>query len=185
MTKQKMIYDALGNPIPQHFDEGSGFYVANTRGTGDATGIDFSKIKMIYDALGNDIPQYFDVVEGIFKPITSEGSSGGGVPGEHKHSIQDVEGLDERLTEVFTQVSNGKSLLETVIVGKGSTVAKVGEVPTFEELKNGINGISTGGGGDNCPLPGIPIGAMLTETVKQPIVQIEVLRNIELVEVTQ
>lgn len=209
--KEKMLIDVTGRPIPQYYDEEKGVFIAKTNGTGDASNVDFRKKKMLIDVQSFPIPQYYDVVEGVFKPITSDGSSGDSAPSNwdditgkpsefkptaHGHKTSDVEGLDEKLTEVdglkekvdqvFTQVSNGKSLLETVIIQKGSNVSKVGDIPTFEELKKGINEIPTGGGGgDNCPLPGVPIGAKLTEIIKQPIVQIEVLRNIELVEVTE
>lgn len=78
MTKQKLIRDALGSPVPQHYNEESGIFIANTNGTGDATGVDFTKKKLLRDALGSVIPQYYDVVEDKFKPVTSEGSSDGG-----------------------------------------------------------------------------------------------------------
>ena len=52
--------------------------------------------------------------------------------------------INAKLDEVFQSVSNGKSLLETAITDKGSSVSKAGDVATFEELKTGIVGISTG-----------------------------------------
>ena len=52
--------------------------------------------------------------------------------------------INAKLDEVFQSVSNGKTLLETAITDKGSSVSKVGDVATFEELKTGIAGISTG-----------------------------------------
>lgn len=153
MTKQKMIYDVLGSPIPQHFNEELGIYVANTNGTGDASHVDFSKLKQIIDVLGNPIPQYYDVVEGKFKPLTSEGSSGGGSDARigdlQELQTEQKDSVVNAINEVFTQVSNGKSLLETVIVGKGSTVNKIGDVPTFDELKNGITNIPTGSNDEN------------------------------------
>ena len=54
--------------------------------------------------------------------------------------------INAKLDEVFQSVSNGKSLLETAITDKGSSVSKAGNVATFEELKTGIAGISTGTG---------------------------------------
>lgn len=65
-------------------------------------------------------------------------------PTAHSHSITDVEGLEDRLDEVFTQVSSGKSLLETKVLAKGGTVVKVGEIATFEELSTGIDSIPKG-----------------------------------------
>ena len=52
--------------------------------------------------------------------------------------------INAKLDEVFQSVSNGKSLLETAITDKGSSVSKAGDVATFEELKTGITGINTG-----------------------------------------
>ena len=52
--------------------------------------------------------------------------------------------INAKLDEVFQSVSNGKTLLETAITDKGSSVSKVGEVATFEELKTGIDNISVG-----------------------------------------
>lgn len=43
------------------------------------------------------------------------------------------------LDALFQSVSDGKGKLETTIIGKGGTVSKVGSVPTFDELNNGIN----------------------------------------------
>ena len=62
----------------------------------------------------------------------------------HTHTISNVTGLQDKLDEVFQSVSNGKTLLETAITDKGSSVSKAGDVATFEELKTGIAGISTG-----------------------------------------
>ena len=62
----------------------------------------------------------------------------------HTHTISNVTGLQDKLDEVFQSVSNGKTLLETAITDKGSSVSKVGNVATFEELKTGIAGISNG-----------------------------------------
>ena len=62
----------------------------------------------------------------------------------HTHTISNVTGLQDKLDEVFQSVSNGKTLLETAITDKGSSVSKAGNVATFEELKTGIAGISTG-----------------------------------------
>ena len=59
----------------------------------------------------------------------------------HNHRIADVTGLQDKLDEVFQSVSNGKTLLETAITDKGSSVSKIGDVATFEELKTGIAGI--------------------------------------------
>ena len=39
--------------------------------------------------------------------------------------------IKAKLDEVFQSVSNGKTLLETAITDKGSSVSKVGEVATF------------------------------------------------------
>ena len=52
--------------------------------------------------------------------------------------------IKAKLDEVFQSVSNGKTLLETAITDKGSSVSKAGDVATFEELKTGIDNISTG-----------------------------------------
>ena len=49
--------------------------------------------------------------------------------------------INAKLDEVFQSVSNGKTLLETAITDKGSSVSKAGDVATFEELKTGIAGI--------------------------------------------
>ena len=62
----------------------------------------------------------------------------------HTHTISNVTGLQDKLDEVFQSVSNGKTLLETAITDKGSSVSKAGDVATFEELKTGIAGISNG-----------------------------------------
>ena len=49
--------------------------------------------------------------------------------------------INAKLDEVFQSVSNGKSLLETAITDKGSSVSKAGNAATFEELKTGIDNI--------------------------------------------
>ena len=49
--------------------------------------------------------------------------------------------INAKLDEVFQSVSNGKTLLETAITDKGSSVSKAGNVATFEELKTGIDNI--------------------------------------------
>lgn len=49
--------------------------------------------------------------------------------------------IKARLDEVFQSGSNGKNTLETTITAKGGVVSKAGDVATFEELNNGIEGI--------------------------------------------
>lgn len=58
-----------------------------------------------------------------------------------------VDGLQydvNRLKEDFTSVADGKTLLETTISDKGGTVSKVDNVPTFQELADGIGTLSGG-----------------------------------------
>lgn len=55
----------------------------------------------------------------------------------------DVFSIKNNQSELFQSVSSGKTLLETAITDKGGTVSKVGSVATFEELKAGIEGITT------------------------------------------
>lgn len=78
MNEKKLIRDAHGSPIPQHYKEDSGIFIANTNGTGDPIGIDFGKKKLLRDAFGHVIPQFYDIVEDKFKPLTSENSGGSG-----------------------------------------------------------------------------------------------------------
>lgn len=62
-------------------------------------------------------------------------------------TVGEVNDLTERVDQVFTQVSSGKSLLETKVLAKGGTVIKAGDIPTFEELGVGIDSIQQGSGG--------------------------------------
>src|SRR5574344_530702 len=47
------------------------------------------------------------------------------------------------INELFTSASNGKTIIETAITGKGGTVSKSNTVATYNELKNGIESIET------------------------------------------
>ncbi|KNF10049.1 hypothetical protein CLPU_1c02140 [Gottschalkia purinilytica] len=50
----------------------------------------------------------------------------------------------EAINELFTSANNGKLLLETAIVGKKGNVSKKEPVPTFNELKSGVESIKLG-----------------------------------------
>lgn len=60
--------------------------------------------------------------------------------GEH-FTAEDVEGA---LEELFTSVSNGKTLLETAVIDMASMVSKAGDVATFAELDAGVRAIGRG-----------------------------------------
>ena len=86
------------------------------------------------------------IIEKITSPIATnitnlQNSLDNKAEQNHNHRIADVTGLQDKLDEVFQSVSNGKTLLETAITDKGSSVSKIGDVATFEELKTGIAGI--------------------------------------------
>lgn len=40
IKQTKLIRDSLGSQIPQHYNERSGFFIANTNSTGDSAGVD-------------------------------------------------------------------------------------------------------------------------------------------------
>jgi hypothetical protein len=60
--------------------------------------------------------------------------------------------VEGALDELFTSVSNGKTALVSDIEDKGGTVSISGDIPTFEELSDGIGTIPTGGGGTPVPV---------------------------------
>lgn len=51
--------------------------------------------------------------------------------------------LVSSLNELFTSVDDGKTELETTIIGKGGTVSKMSSVVSFSELKAGVQSIPT------------------------------------------
>lgn len=71
--------------------------------------------------------------------------------GSSKVGIHDADGnftatdVEGALKELFTNVSNGKNVLETSITDMNGEVSKINDIPTFAELKDGILGIPTGG----------------------------------------
>lgn len=142
---EKLIRDTLGSPVPQHFNEELGMFTVNTLDGSTVTNgdIDFSRTKLLRDQLGSVIPQIWDALNNKWVVATTQNAGGdsGGIPTSHTHEISEVNGLKERLDEVFTQVSSGKLLLETAIAAKGSAVNKTGDVATFEELNDGILGV--------------------------------------------
>ena len=58
-------------------------------------------------------------------------------------SAKDVTGS---LNELFTNASNGKTIISTAITGKGGTITKTGSIATNQELANGIGTINKGQG---------------------------------------
>lgn len=64
--------------------------------------------------------------------------------------------LKTKIDTINTNIVNGKSAVENAIIAKGGTVAKTAAVPTFNELKLGIDGITTGSTG-----PGYQVGDVL------------------------
>lgn len=167
MTNEKMIRDMLGSPVPQVYSkELEDYVVATVDGSTVSRGdINFNRTKLLRDLLGSVIPQLWDPVNNKWVVDTGQGrgGSGGGeggpvgwddisgkpsefTPSSHRHAIADIDGLQDEFEKVFTQVSSGKSLLETIIGHKGSTVNKVGDIATFEELRSAILAITSGGG---------------------------------------
>lgn len=64
--------------------------------------------------------------------------------------IRAIDGLNasnvqEALAASFQSVTSGKSSVEGAIIEKGGTVSKAGTVATFDELVQGVSGISTNG----------------------------------------
>lgn len=168
MTNEKMIRDALGSPVPQVYSEELEDYVVVTLdGSVVSRGdINFNRTKLLRDLLGSVIPQLWDPVNNKWVVDTGQGRGGSGngesgpvdwvditnkpnefTPIDHTHEIADIDGLEEELEKVFTQVSSGKSLLETAINSKGTTVTKATEIATFSELEMGILAIKVGSGG--------------------------------------
>ena len=140
--------------------------------------IDFSQTKLLRDRLGSVIPQVWDAQNHKWVVVTTQstGGNGGGdggpvtwdniqgkpsefTPSTHTHEIGEINGLQDRLDEVFQQVSSGKSLLETAVTAKGSVVDKAGDVATFEEIRTAILAIVNDNGtpkrnfSDDYPLP--------------------------------
>ena len=177
---EKLIRDALGSPVPQHYNEELDMFTVNTLDGSTVTNgdIDFSQTKLLRDRLGSVIPQVWDAQNHKWVVVTTQntGDNGGGetgpvvwdsiqgkpfefTPSTHTHEISEINGLQDRLDEVFQQVSSGKSLLETAVVAKGSVVDKAGNVATFEEIRRAISAIANGDGtpkkhfSDDYPLP--------------------------------
>lgn len=69
-----------------------------------------------------------------------------GKPSTFPSTIAQVQGLQEQLDTVFTQVSSGKLSLETAIETKGVKVNKSSDIATFDELRMAILAIVTGTG---------------------------------------
>ncbi|WP_342578432.1 hypothetical protein [Psychrobacillus sp. FSL K6-2843] len=181
MTGEKLIRDVKGSPVPQFYSEDLGDYAVKTVDGSTVTrgDVDFSRTKLLRDKLGSPIPQLWDSVNHKWVVDTGQGFSGGGdggpvswnivqdkpsefKPSKHEHEISDINGLEKELEKVFTQVSSGKSLLETAIVSKGASVNKAGELASFQELRTGIMAIE--GGGSTCNA-GVPIGPSMEEFV--------------------
>lgn len=69
-----------------------------------------------------------------------------GKPTTFPSTIAQVQGLQDELNQVFTQVSSGKLSLETAIETKGVKVNKSSDIATFDELRMAILAIVTGTG---------------------------------------
>ena len=150
--EEKLIRDALGSPVPQHYNEELDMFTVNTLDGSTVTNgvIDFSQTKLLRDRLGSVIPQVWDTQNQKWVVVTTQNAGGGGEggpvtwegiqgkPTTFPSTIAQIEGLQDELDTVFQQVSSGKSLLETSIKSKGGAVAKAGEIPTFQELQTGI-----------------------------------------------
>lgn len=164
---EKLMRDKMGNPVPQYFNEDlEDFAVKTADGSVVTRGdVDFSRTRLLRDKLGSPIPQLWDSINNKWVVDTGQATSSGDgesgpvawesvqdkpiefTPSEHRHEIIEIEGLEEELEKVFTQVSSGKALLETTIKQKGSTVDKEGVIPTFKELRAAILAIESGGAG--------------------------------------
>lgn len=67
------------------------------------------------------------------------------------HEHDEFEQINQNRVDIeslFTSVDSGKALIESTIIEKGGTISKDGEVPSFEDLKNGINTIESDGVGE-------------------------------------
>ena len=200
---EKLIRDALGSPIPQHYNEELDMFTVNTLDGSTVTNgdIDFSQTKLLRDRLGSVIPQVWDAQNHKWVVVTTQsaGGNGGGeggpvtwdniqgkpsefTPSTHTHEISEINGLQDRLDEVFQQVSSGKASLETAVSAKGGTVNKTGSTATFQELRSGILSIPTGGsgGGENT---GIPLGTIISDYVTYPTLNVTENINITFKEV--
>lgn len=86
-----------------------------------------------------------------------EGGSGGGTEYEILPTVESVEANTESgklvdalaIKEVFTSVSNGKSLIASAITDKG---IQTDATDTFETMANNIGSIQGGGSGEDCPI---------------------------------
>ena len=185
---EKLIRDALGSPVPQHYNEELDMFTVNTLDGSTVTNgdIDFSQTKLLRDQLGSVIPQVWDAQNHKWVVVTTQNAGGNGgdvgpitwesiqdkpsefAPSEHAHEIDEINGLQDRLDEVFTQVSSGKTLLETAVVAKRGTVNKTGDTATFQELRSGILSIPTDGTGSGDGNAGVPLGSVVSEYVTYP-----------------
>lgn len=199
MANGKMIRDALGSPVPQVYSEElEDFIVATVDGSTVSRGdINFNRTKLLRDQLGSVVPQLWDPTNNKWVVDTGQAREGSGSgeggqvaweqitgkptefkPTNHTHEIADINGLSEELERVFTQVSSGKSLLETKVLAKGGTVTKTGDIPTFGELVASLDTLpKVAGGGttfDNFVSDSystsvvVPSKAANTETVEFP-----------------
>ncbi|KGR88395.1 hypothetical protein [Lysinibacillus odysseyi] len=78
--EEKLIRDALGSPVPQHFNEELGMFTVNTLDGSTVTNgdIDFSRTKLLRDQLGSVIPQVWDSVNHKWVVMTTQHIGGGG-----------------------------------------------------------------------------------------------------------
>lgn len=77
--EKKLIRDALGSPVPQHFNEKLGMFTVNTLDGSTVTNgdIDFSRTKLLRDQLGSVIPQVWDGENRKWVVMTTQHIGGG------------------------------------------------------------------------------------------------------------
>ena len=106
----KLIRDALGSPVPQHYNEDLGMFTVNTLDGSTVTNgdIDFSQTKLLRDRLGSVIPQVWDAQNHKWVVVTTQNVGGGGA-GPKIHTSTDgpadTDGADGDLWVKYKEVS--------------------------------------------------------------------------------
>jgi hypothetical protein len=150
-------YTVTLDPAPVSINEGFGITIVphvsnvfkptlNINGLGAIPLNDQKGVPYAHGKLQAGIPYTFRKVGSVFLTVSSDDSNSDTLKiiGDLSTlKTTEKEDLVSSVNELFQSVDDGKTQLETTIIGKGGTISKTSSVVSFSELKTGVQSIPT------------------------------------------